>query len=110
MRKTANDQEQEQEQELDQIAELRRESAGYRTRLRETETELRAALVELDGRLAADELPADVELTREAVTAAVDELLAARPYLRRRRAAGRIGQGEGTADPGAVSLLGMFRP
>ena len=93
----------------EQVAELRREAAGYRTRLRDTETQLRAALVELDGRLAANvELPANVELTREAVTAAVDELLAEQPHLRRRRASGAIGQGEGTGTA-EVSLLGMLR-
>lgn len=82
------------------VEKLRKESAGYRDKAKKVD-EYAAALwalqVEHTGRLADHtDLPAPEgvdPLDRDAVTAAVEDLLARKPHLAARRPAGDIGQG-----------------
>ena len=101
----------------DQIAEVRREAAGYRTKLRDTEAQLQRVQSELfhakvaaTGRLAdASDMPVNVELLDDgdALNAAIDELLQSKPHLKA-RSFGGIGQGE-KPERSSVSLGGMLR-
>lgn len=96
------------------VQDLRAESAKYRTRAKAADDlakRLHTELVRSNGRLAdPTDLPFDEAHLEdsEALTAAVDELLAAKPHLARRRVTGSIGQGE-TGAPSSVSLGGMLR-
>jgi len=98
----------------DYVEKLRKESAGYRERAKDRDDlaqRLHAALTAADGRLASpDELAFDeAHLTgRDALTAAIDDLLARKPYLAARRVVGEVGQG---ASPVAASvdLAGLIR-
>lgn len=94
---------------------LRKESAGYREkakRVDELGARLHAALVKTDGRLQdPSDLPYELEHLDdpEALTAAIDALLTAKPHLASRRPAGFIPQGA-TGDTGnGFSLAGMLR-
>lgn len=99
----------------DKIAEVRREAAGYRKRLRETETQLQQVQSELfharvaaTGKLAdPSDMPVDVELLAGGLDDAIDELLQAKPHLKA-RAFGDIRQGE-RGERAAVSLADILR-
>lgn len=103
------------ENSSDQLAEVRREAAGYRKRLRETETELQQVQSELfharvaaTGKLAdPSDMPVDVELLAGGLDDAIDELLQAKPHLKA-RAFGDIRQGE-RGERAAVSLADILR-
>lgn len=97
---------------------LRKESAGYRDRAKAAEDradnlakQLHTAMVEATGRLEnPDELAFDPEHLADPgkLTAAIDALLEAKPYVAKRRVAGDAGQGNrGTPDTG-VSLLALL--
>ncbi|KRE38216.1 hypothetical protein ASG73_04435 [Janibacter sp. Soil728] len=115
------DQEQEQEPDTfprDYVEKLRKESAGHRTSAREAteallplQERLHGALVGATGRLAdPSDLPFDpAHLEDEdALTAAIDALLEAKPHLAPRRVSGDVGQGLGGPQSG-VDLGGMLR-
>ena len=100
------------------VDELRAESAKYRQRAREAEAradelgkQLHTALVAATGKLQdPSDLPYAAEHleSAEALSAAVDELLDAKPHLRSRVAKGDIGIGQkGTAE--TFSLLDALR-
>lgn len=103
------------ENRSDQLTEVRREAAGYRKRLRETETELQQVQSELfharvaaTGKLAdPSDMPVDVELLAGGLDDAIDELLQAKPHLKA-RAFGDIRQGE-RGERAAVSLADILR-
>lgn len=103
------------ENSSDQLTEVRREAAGYRKRLRETETELQQVQSELfharvaaTGKLAdPSDMPVDVELLAGGLDDAIDELLQAKPHLKA-RAFGDIRQGE-RGERAAVSLADILR-
>lgn len=107
------------------VQQLRRESASYRKKAQEAQEEAQSAnayaegalrrlhteLVRRDGRLAD---PADLEFNvenlfdDEALTAAIDVLLEAKPHLRSRRPTGDVGQGvKGSGE--SPSLLSMLK-
>lgn len=96
------------------VEELRRESAGYRDKAKRTDElgqRLHLALVTATGKLAD---PSDLAFDEahledpEALTAAVDELVARKPHLKARRVSGDIGQGVGTTGQ-TVDLAGLLR-
>ena len=95
------------------VEDLRKESAGYRTRVRELQERLHRMSVEQTGSLAD---PADLPFdpahldSPEALQAAIAALLEAKPHLKARRfAPDAAAQGaKGTAS-GGVDLLGMLR-
>ncbi|MFC5999346.1 hypothetical protein ACFP6A_11535 [Quadrisphaera sp. GCM10027208] len=96
------------------VQQLRDEAAKYRTRAQRAD-DLAAALwttrVAATGRLADPTdlpMPADTDpLDSEAVTAAIDELLARKPHLASRRPRGDVGQG--TTSAATVDLAGLLR-
>ena len=98
----------------DYVEKLRRESAGYRDKAKRADdlaTRLHTALVSATGRLAdPTDLPFDEAHLDDpdALTAAVDVLLAAKPHLANRRPVGNVGQGA-SGDVGGVSLAGLLR-
>lgn len=98
----------------DYVEKLRDENAKYRQRAQradELALRLHAALTESTGRLQdAGDLPFEESHidNPEALTGAIDELLAAKPHLAARRPTGNIGQGTSSAG-GNVDLLGMLR-
>ena len=112
-----NDTADDENSSTDQIAEVRREAAGYRTKLRDTEAHLQRVQSELfhakvaaTGRLAdASDMPVNVELLDDgdALNAAIGELLQSKPHLKA-RSFGGIGQGE-KPERSSVSLGGMLR-
>lgn len=96
------------------VEKLRKENAGYRDRAKDRDTlasRLHTALVAATGRLAD---PTDLQFDAahlddaEALTTALDDLLAAKPHLATRRVSGNVGQG---AAEGAqsVDLAGILR-
>ncbi|PWD42223.1 hypothetical protein ACN93_15125 [Gordonia paraffinivorans] len=94
------------------VEDLRKESAGYRTQVRELQERLHRMSVEQTGSLAD---PADLPFdpahldSPEALQAAIAELLAAKPHLKARKFVGDVGQGSrGSANAG-VDLLGILR-
>lgn len=96
------------------VEQLRDESARYRQRAREADAlaeRLHTSLVAATGRL---QDPSDLPFDQthlddtEALTAAVEDLLARKPHLASRRPAGDIGQGAGSLG-GSVDLAGMLR-
>jgi len=96
------------------VEKLRRESAGYRDKAKRTDElaqRLHTALVAATGRLAD---PADLPYDEahlndpDALTAAVDALLASKPHLASRRPTGDVGQGA-SGDAATVSLAGLLR-
>lgn len=96
------------------VQRLRDESARYRQRASDRDAlaeRLHTSLVTATGRLAD---PTDLAFDEshltdpEALTAAVDDLLARKPHLAARRIVGDVGQGAGGSDT-AVDLAGMLR-
>jgi len=96
------------------VEELRQENGKYRQRAQRADDlahRLHTALVEQTGKLAdASDLPFDEKHLDDAdsLTAAIDNLLAAKPHLAARRVAGDIGQGASKPHDG-VNLLGILR-
>lgn len=97
------------------VEELRRENGKYRQRAQRADDlsrRLHAELVRATGRLAD---PTDLEFDEghledpDALTAAVDDLLARRPHLASRKPAGDIGQGQRGAASEPFSLLGLLK-
>lgn len=97
------------------VEELRRENAKYRDRAKRADDlahRLHTELVRATGRLAD---PTDLEFNAdhlddpEALAAAIDELLEAKPHLASRRPTGDIGQGRrgGSGEP--FSLLNLLK-
>lgn len=95
------------------VEKLRTEAAGYRTRVRELEQQLHRMQVEGTGALAdASDLPFDPAHLEspEALQAAIDALIEAKPHLKARRfdpAAAAQGPKAGAAAP--VDLLAALR-
>lgn len=96
------------------VEDLRKENATYRDKAKRADDygqRLHTALVAATGRLAD---PSDLVFDaahlddETALTAAVDDLLAAKPHLASRRPAGDIGQGA-TAATDSVDLAGILR-
>lgn len=86
------------------VKDLRKENAGLRVRAKKTDDyahRLHTELVRATGRLAD---PTDLEFSEdnlddaEALTAAIDALLEAKPHLRARKVEGDVGQGRRSGD------------
>ncbi|WP_288813046.1 hypothetical protein [uncultured Gordonia sp.] len=96
----------------DYVESLRGESAGYRTQLRAVQERLHGELVRATGLLADPaDLPFDAAHLEdpEALSAAIEALVSAKPHLKARRFVGDVGQGNrGSANAG-VDLLGILR-
>lgn len=96
------------------VEKLRRENAGYRDKARKAEDyarELFHARVAATGRLAdPEDLPFDEALLddRDALLAAVEDLLARKPHLGSRKPRGDVGQGL-SGDGSNVDLAGILR-
>ena len=96
------------------VERLRREAAGHRERAQRADTygqRLHVQLVAATGRLAdPTDLPYDESHLddADALTAAVDELLARKPHLASRRPTGDVGQGV-SAIADSVDLAGLLR-
>lgn len=96
------------------VEKLRREAADHRGRAADRDAlaeRLHGSLVAATGRLAdPSDLPYDAEHLEdpEALTAAVDDLLARKPHLASRKVSGDVGQGA-TGGSEAVDLAGMLR-
>ena len=95
------------------VEELRKESAGYRTQVRELQERLHRMSVEQTGSLADPaDLPFDAAHLEspEALAAAIEELLAAKPHLKARRfAPDAAAQGAKSGTSGSVDLAGLMR-
>ncbi|KXO99671.1 hypothetical protein AXK58_00105 [Tsukamurella tyrosinosolvens] len=95
------------------VEKLRTESAGYRTRVRELEQQLHRMQVEGTGALAdPSDLPFDPAHLEspEALQAAIDALLEAKPHLKARRfEAGAAAQGPKSGTEAPVDLLAALR-
>ncbi|MDF3283366.1 hypothetical protein [Gordonia sp. N1V] len=95
------------------VEDLRKESAGYRTRVRDLEQQLHRLQVQQTGALADPaDLPFDAAHLEspEALQAAIDALLADKPHLKARAfAPGGAAQGARGQVSGGVDLLGMLR-
>lgn len=121
----SSEQEQEQESSEQQsfsreyVEQLRDKSANYRLRAKESEQRLeevqRALFSErvqrLDLLVNPEELPYNPALldSTEELTAAVEQLLESKPYLRKRKAGGDIGQHDQQGTGDGFSLLGALR-
>ena len=93
------------------VEELRQENGRHRQRAREAEQRLHVELVRATGRLAdPTDLPyADDHLDDpEALTAAIETLLTAKPHLAARKPVGDIGQGA-TKSATNVDLMAVLR-
>ena len=101
------------------VVELRKESRGYRDRMKTAESrvdELSRALfiarVAATGKLAD---PTDLDYNAEllddtgALAAAVDDLVERKPHLKSRKPFGSVGQGQHGHDDGDVDLMGILR-
>lgn len=95
------------------VEKLRAEAASYRTRVKDLEAKLHRMMVDSTGALAD---PADLEFNAEhlddpeALNAAIDELLAARPHLKARRfEPGAAAQGARSTSSASVDLAGLMR-
>ena len=99
----------------DTIRKLRKENAAARVKARETAAlarKVHTALVVADGRLVdPDALPFDSEHLTDAekLSAAIEALTDAKPYLRARKVAGDAGQGDRGSTDSDVSLIGLMR-
>lgn len=96
------------------VEELRQENGKYRQRAQKTDElaqRLHTSLVAATGRLAD---PTDLEFNEahlddeEALTAAVEDLLARKPHLGARKLRGDVGQGV-TGSSGSVDLASLLR-
>lgn len=96
------------------VEKLRKENAGYREKARKAEDyarELFHARVAATGRLAdADDLPFDEALLddRDALLAAVEDLVARKPHMGSRTPRGDVGQGL-SGSSATVDLAGILR-
>lgn len=96
------------------VEKLRKEAADARVKAKRADdlaVRLHTALVAATGRLAdPSDLPFDEAHLKDAdaLTAAVDELLARKPHLASRRPVGAIGQGA-TSNAPSVDLAGILR-
>lgn len=97
------------------VEKLRQENGKYRQRAQQSDAlahRLHTELVRATGRLAD---PSDLEYAEDhlddpdALTAAIDELLDAKPHLATRRPMGDIGQGQRGGTGEGFSLLGMLK-
>lgn len=97
------------------VEKLRHENGKYRQRAQQSDAlahRLHSELVRATGRLAD---PSDLEYDEahlddaEALAAAVDELLEAKPHLASRRPSGDIGQGQRGSASEPFSLLGLLK-
>ena len=101
------------------VEELRKENADHRTKAKAAEDRaeqlakrLHTALVTATGRLEnPDDLPFDAEHLDDTgkLTAALDALLADRPYIAKRVVKGDAGQGNRGSADGGVNLLELLR-
>lgn len=97
------------------VESLRKENAGYRTKAKEHGQRLHTELVRQTGKLAdPTDLPFDENHLSDpdALVAAVDALIAAKPHLKARKVTGNIGQGvrdTATAEPSILGLLNSGR-
>lgn len=97
------------------VEDLRKENGKYRQRAQQADAlaqRLHTELVRATGRLAdPTDLPFDAEHLEDSdkLTAAVDELLDAKPHLATRRPSGDIGQGNRGAASGPFSLLDVLK-
>ncbi|MGD9621246.1 MAG: hypothetical protein AB7G47_21435 [Mycolicibacterium sp.] len=97
---------------------LRKESAGYRERVKAAEANsnqiaqrLHVELVRATGLLAdPTDLPFDAAHLddNDQLTAAIEKLIESKPHLKARKIAGHVGQGP-TSEPTPVNLLAMLR-
>ncbi|WP_208103735.1 hypothetical protein [Mycolicibacterium sp. CBMA 226] len=91
---------------------LRDENAKYRLRAKETAEKLHTEVVRATGLLAD---PSDLPFSEEhltnpdALVAAVEQLITAKPHLKARRVTGDVGQGVKDQGSDPVSLLDMLR-
>lgn len=115
----------EQEQELQQtfdrdyVEKLRSKSASYRLRMKDAESQVSTLqrqlfterLQRLDMVVDPDAVPYDPALLEDEQTLvdAIEELLQSKPYLRKRKVAGNIGQHTSQDGPAPVSLLSVLR-
>lgn len=96
------------------VEELRQENARYRTRAQRADDlaqRLHTALVAATGRLAdPSDLPYDEAHLEDgdALTAAIEDLLARKPHLASRRPRGDVGQGA-APEAASVDLAGLLR-
>jgi hypothetical protein len=95
------------------VERLREESKGYRQKLRDTEGKLFAARVAATGRLAdPTDMPFDAALVddADALNAAIDALLTAKPHLATRKPAwGDVGAGEAGTGSSGPTWADLFR-
>lgn len=97
------------------VEKLRKEAAGHRERAKRADDlaqRLHTALVEATGRLAdARDLPYDESHLEDAqaLSDAIEKLLADKPHLATRKPAGNIGQGLMSEGSATVSLGGLLR-
>ncbi|MGP4058931.1 hypothetical protein ACTWP6_29660 [Mycobacterium sp. 4D054] len=97
------------------VEKLRRENAGYRERANQADAlaaRLHTALVAATGRMAdPTDLPFDAEHLEDeqALTDAIDDLLARKPHLATRRPFGDVGQGQQGKSSEPVSLADLLR-
>lgn len=112
----SNDDTQDETFSREYVQSLREEAATYRTRAKSVDKyreALWASRVKADGRLVdADDLPMPDDadpLDADAVSAAVDELIERKPHLKRREAAGVVGQGLTDPQDNSVSLTSWLR-
>ncbi|WP_084021652.1 hypothetical protein [Mycobacterium avium] len=97
------------------VEKLRQENGKYRQRAQQADAlarRLHVELVRATGRLAdPSDLPFDAEHLddAEAMTAAIDELLADKPHLASRKPVGDIGQGARGPATSGFSLLDMLK-
>ena len=101
------------------VQRLRERSNGYRLQLRERESDVDTLqrqlfaerLQRLDLVIDHDAVPYDPALLDEpnALQEHVEQLLDAKPYLRKRKVSGNIGQHSNTSDKGGFSLLDAMR-
>lgn len=97
------------------VEELRHENGRYRQRAQQADdlaARLHTELVRATGRLAdPTDLPFNPDHIddTDAMSTAIDELLAAKPHLASRRPIGDVGQGHRGAPVEPVSLLGLLK-
>lgn len=97
------------------VHQLRQENGKWRQRAQRADElahRLHTALVAATGRLAdPSDLPFDAEHLDdpEALTAAIDALVAGKPHLASRRPSGNIGQGALSESPATVDLAAILR-
>lgn len=95
------------------VEKLRRESAEYRTRAKRADdlaAQLHTARVAATGRLADPaDLPYAEDLDDDALGAAIDELLTAKPHLATRRPRGDVDQGPRTTADAPVGWGSLFK-